>query len=225
MNKEKLKNYIDVTRGMSLPGTNYAEEGEYIRLTLGNFYEKGGFKNNISKKDIYYTGTIKPEYILKKGDIITPLTEQTYGLLGATARIPESNKYIQSQDIALIKCKEKKLAESFCYYLISSPMVRKQLSAAAQQTKIRHTSPDKIKNVVVIVPEYHEQLKIGKLLDFITDKIDINNKINEELENLAKALYEYWFVQFDFPDENNRPLISRIFAQISNLFRLAVQYA
>ncbi|MDY3768423.1 MAG: hypothetical protein SOZ83_02315, partial [Sphaerochaetaceae bacterium] len=66
---------------------------------------------------------------------------------------------------------------------------------------------------------------IGKLLYDLEKKIYINNKINEELENLAKTLYEYWVVQFDFPDENNRPLISRIFAQISNLFRLAVQYA
>ena len=158
MNKEKLKEYIDVTRGMSLPGTNYAEEGEYIRLTLGNFYEKGGFKNNTSKKDIYYTGTVKPEYILKKGDIITPLTEQTYGLLGATARIPESNKYIQSQDVGLIKCNEK-LHPDFAFYLIPSKLVRNQLSGAAQQTKIRHTSPDKIKSCTVWIPEYLNQEK------------------------------------------------------------------
>ena len=204
MIKEKLGNFIDVSRGMTLPGINYSTTGKYIRLTLGNFNEKGGFKDNTSKKDIYYNGKIKPEFLLKKGDLITPLTEQTYGLLGSTARIPESNKYVQSQDVGLIKCKEGKLAPSFCYYLISSPMVRKQLSAAAQQTKIRHTSPDKIKDVMVIVPEYENQVKIGILLDALTNKIELNNKINAELERMAKTLYDYWFIQFDFPDGNGR---------------------
>ena len=124
MKKYKLKECLDVVRGMSLPGSYYSEKGKLIRLTLGNFYEKGGFKNNTSKKDIYYIGQVKPGYILKKDDIITPLTEQTKGLLGSTARIPEDNKYVQSQDIGLIKCKEDKIDPSFCYYLISSSLVR-----------------------------------------------------------------------------------------------------
>ena len=68
------------------------------------------------------------------------------------------------------------------------------------------------------------QKKLVAVIDVILKKININNKINEELEKLAKTLYDYWFVQFDFPDENNRPLISRIFTLISNPFRLAVQY-
>ena len=205
MNKAKLGNFIDVIRGKSLPGINYSEQGTLIRLTLGNFYEQGGFKYNTSKKDIYYIGKVSPEYILKKGDIITPLTEQSRGLLGATARIPESGKYIHSQDIGLVKCKSGKMHPSFCYYLLSSLMVRKQLSAGAQQTKIRHTSPDKIKDVAVIVPEYDTQLKIGELLDTITNKIELNSRINLNLKKLAKALYDYWFVQFDFPNENKRP--------------------
>ncbi|MFM6248123.1 MAG: hypothetical protein ACKPEQ_03050, partial [Dolichospermum sp.] len=37
------------------------------------------------------------------------------------------------------------------------------------------------------------------------DKIELNNRINSELENLAKTIYDYWFVQFDFPDENGKP--------------------
>ena len=56
-----------------------------------------------SKDDLYYTGPVRDEFIMKKGDIITPLTEQAIGLLGSTAIIPEDNKYIQSQDVAKIK--------------------------------------------------------------------------------------------------------------------------
>ena len=199
LSKYKLGELIDVTRGMSLPGEYYSETGDYIRLTMGNFnYNGGGFKENTSKTDIYYTGPIRDEYILNKGDIITPLTEQAIGLLGTTAMIPESGKYIQSQDVALITCKEDKIDHLFCYYLVSSSIVKKQLSAAAQQTKIRHTSPDKIMDCTVWIPELEKQRKIGKAL------YDIDQK-NVELEAMAKQLYDYWFVQFDFPNENGKP--------------------
>ncbi|OBQ11865.1 hypothetical protein [Anabaena sp. AL09] len=43
------------------------------------------------------------------------------------------------------------------------------------------------------------------ILSYFDDKIEINNRINSELENLAKTIYDYWFVQFDFPDENGKP--------------------
>ena len=206
LKKCKLGDLVEVTRGMSLPGEYYAEEGVLIRLTLGNFNLNGsGFKENTSKKDIYYVGPVKDEFILKKGDIITPLTEQSLGLLGTTARIPESGKYIQSQDVALVTCKEGKIDPNYCYYLISSQMVRHQLSVAAQQTKIRHTSPEKIMSCTVWIPELSEQKRIGKLLTDIDKKIQLNTSINRNLEALAKQIYDYWFVQFDFPDENGKP--------------------
>ena len=206
LTKCKLGELVDVTRGMSLSGQYYSEEGELIRLTLGNFnMNGGGFKKNTSKSDLYFTGPVREEFILKKGDIITPLTEQSLGLLGTTARIPESGKYIQSQDVALVRCKPGKIDPNFCYYLVSSHSVKQQLSAAAQQTKIRHTSPEKIMNCTVWVPEMQEQERIGALLTAIDSKIELNCSINRNLEALAKQLYDYWFVQFDFPNEYGRP--------------------
>ena len=206
LKKYKLGELIDVTRGASLSGEYYSTEGEYIRLTCGNFdYKNNCFKENTSKENLFYTGDFREEFLLEKDDIITPLTEQAIGLLGSTARIPDSGKYIQSQDIALIRCKPGKIDANFCFYLISSPLVRQQLSAAAQQTKIRHTSPDKIKDCTVWIPDLDNQRKIGKLLYDIDQKIAINRQINDNLEAMAKQLYDYWFVQFDFPDENGKP--------------------
>lgn len=207
LTRHTLGELLDVTRGMSLPGSNYATSGELIRLTLGNFdYSGNGFKENTSKENIYYSGKVPDEYIMKAGDIITPLTEQTPGLLGTTARIPVSGKYIQSQDIALITCKPGKLDPLYCYYLVSSSIVKQQLAAGSQQTKIRHTSPDKIKACVVYIPEdLTIQHSIGEFLTVIDDKIALNRKANAELEALAKQIYDYWFVQFDFPDANGRP--------------------
>lgn len=186
MEKIKLGDVLDVKRGASLSGEYYSETGDKIRLTLGNFnYPSGGFKENNSKKDIFFTGPIKEEYVLKKGDIITPLTEQVSGLLGETARIPKDNTYIQSGDIALVIPKENLLNKDFAYYLISSPIVKKQLDASSQQTKIRHTSPDAIKQCIVWLPEYKQQEAIAKLLDSINSKIETNNAINDNLADYS----------------------------------------
>ena len=181
MRKIKLGDVLDVKRGCSLSGEYYALTGKHIRLTLGNFnYPDNGFKRNDSKDNIYYNGPIKPEFILQKGDVITPLTEQVRGLLGNTATIPESDIYIQSGDIGLVK-PSNLINSRFAYYLISSPIVKKQLDAGSQQTKIRHTSPGAIKNCIAYIPEYDDQIKISKLLDDINQKIRINNRINDNL--------------------------------------------
>ena len=84
-------------------------------------------------------------------------------------------------------------------------MVKQQLGAAAQQTKIRHTSPDKIKDCTVWLPSLAEQKQIGQLLFDIDRKIEINRAINHNLEAIAKQLYDYWFVQFDFPNTEGKP--------------------
>ena len=70
----------------------------------------------------------------------------------------------------------------FCYYLLSSPIVRNQLSAAAQQTKIRHTSPDKIKACTVYIPNLENQKNIGLILRTIEEKINLNKQINQNLQ-------------------------------------------
>ena len=183
MKKIKLKEVLEIKRGTSLSGEFYATRGQYIRLTLGNFnYPNGGFKENTSKEDIFFTGNVKSQFILKKGDIITPLTEQVMGLLGETATIPESNKYIQSGDIGLVVPNEEKLDKRFAYYLISSDIIKKQLAVSSQQTKIRHTSPEKIMDCTAWIPEVEEQKKIGILLDSINLKINYNNQINNNLD-------------------------------------------
>ena len=205
MEKVKLKEILEVRRGTSLSGKYYSKDGELIRLTLGNFNYPGyGFKENTSKEDTYFNGEVKQQYILKKGDIITPLTEQVSGLLGETATIPENNKYIQSGDIGLVIPKEEKLDKRFAYYLISSSMIKKQLDVSSQQTKIRHTSPDKIKDCIAWIPEKSRQVKIAKILDEINDAIDKNSQINNNLEELMKTIYQRWFIEFEFPNEEGK---------------------
>ena len=217
MKKYRLGELIEVSRGASLSGEFFAKEGRYIRLTCGNFdYQNNCFKENTSKDNLYYIGEFKEEFLLKEGDIITPLTEQAIGLLGSTALIPESGKYIQSQDVAKVTCNEALLDQNYAFYLLSSTQVKQQLSAGAQQTKIRHTSPGKIKDCIVWLPPLTEQKRIGQLLSTIDRKIALNRAINHNLEAMAKQLYDYWFVQFNFPDENGTPYKSSGGAMVWN---------
>ena len=196
MKKYKLGDLIDVSRGKSLAGEFYATSGNLVRLTMGNFdYINNCFKQNTSKDNLFFSGKVEEKFILNAGDIITPLTEQTPGLLGSTARIPESGKYIQSQDVALVRCKKDKLDDGFAYYLISSESVKKQLGAAAQQTKIRHTSPDKIKDCTVYIPEISIQKKIGNVLSTLDKRIENLRAQNRVLEQTAKTIYDYTFLQ------------------------------
>jgi len=203
--KHKLGELLRITRGASLPGTGYADEGRYLRLTLANFHEEGGFKDFKSTQGKYFIEPFDSRFIMHKGDLITPLTEQSPGLLGSVAFIPCDDLYIQSQDVGLITCNAEKLDKTFAYYLFLTHSVREQISARSQQTKIRHTSPDKIADVEVHIPNMPTQLRIAGVLGSIDEKIELNRKKIAELEALAKTIYDYWFVQFDFPDKNGKP--------------------
>lgn len=155
---------------------------------------------------------------MDKGDIITPLTVQAIGLLGSTAIIPESDKYIQSQDMAKIVCKEDLLDKNFAIYLISSALVKQQLSAAAQQTKIRHTSPDKIKNFTVWIPELSEQKRIGKLSRSIDSKIELNRQINQKLPTLDHLFVGSYLQSFGKCFQSFHQIVSEYFLLVYKIF-------
>ena len=62
-----------------------------------------------------------------------------------------------------------------------------------------------LQDVDILLPEINQQYKISEVLSSIDDKIATNNKIIETSKKLMREIYDYWFVQFDFPDENGRP--------------------
>lgn len=162
--KCKLGDFLRITRGASLPGTGYADEGRYLRLTLANFHEAGGFKDFKSTQGKYFVEPFDRRFLMQKDDLITPLTEQSPGLLGSVAFIPCDDLYIQSQDVGLVTCNAEKLDRRFAYYLFLTRSVREQISARSQQTKIRHTSPDKIADVEVYLPDLPTQLRIAGVM-------------------------------------------------------------
>ena len=94
----------------------------------------------------------------------------------------------------------------FIYYLAISPTFRKRAISCMEGTSGRKRVSEKtLKYFELNFPPIENQKQIAKVLSDLDTKIELNNKINTELEAMAKLIYDYWFVQFDFPDENGKP--------------------
>ena len=110
-----------------------------------------------------------------------------------------------STEFIVLRAKEN-IDERFLYYLSISPEFRKQAISLMEGTSGRkRVNENALKISDFLIPDFEEQKKIANILSAIDDKISLNNQINQELEAMAKTLYDYWFVQFDFPDENGKP--------------------
>ena len=123
-------------------------------------------------------------------------------------RIDESdtNKVCSTEYLPLV-VNESKVDYQYCYYLLISDKITNYLCGQNTNTSGSHKriNPDNFLDINIVLPELAEQKRIGKLLSDIDHKIVLNRAINQNLEAMAKQLYDYWFVQFDFPDENGRP--------------------
>lgn len=205
--KTKLGSVLKIMHGYAFKSENYVAKSEYRLVTLGNFEENNNcFKYN-DEKATYYGAEFPSYYVLDSGDLIMPLTEQVIGLFGNSAFVPKSNEYsfVLNQRVGKVICNEKKVDKYFVHYLLATNSVKKQLEARASGTRQRNISPDDVYDVEVFLPELPVQKMIGETLFNIEQKQENNNSIHFELDAMAKLLYDYWFVQFDFPDENGKP--------------------
>ena len=89
----------------------------------------------------------------------------------------------------------------YLYYKLNLINFRNYVTGSAQPKLTK----DNLNSIVVYVHNQDEQKKIAEVLSAIDAKIELNNRINAELEAMAKTLYDYWFVQFDFPNANGKP--------------------
>ena len=97
----------------------------------------------------------------------------------------------------------EKSSELFVYYFFE--YIKKEIQKSASGSIQDNINIDYLSKMRIKVPEKKYQDKIVELLSSIDKKILLNNQINQELEAMAKTLYDYWFLQFDFPDQNGKP--------------------
>ena len=133
----------------------------------------------------------------KKGEVLISAA----GTIGRTVIYNGEDAYFQDSNIVWIENEEKEVLNSFLYYAYQN--VRWKTSNGSTILRLYN---DDLRNTEILIPEdISEQKRIAKVLSNIDRKISINREINRNLEELAKQIYDYWFVQFDFPNEDGKP--------------------
>lgn len=97
----------------------------------------------------------------------------------------------------------KESSEIFMHYVFT--YIRKSIQNSASGSIQDNINIDYLTGMKFKIPEKSYQDKIVEILSVLDQKIDLNNQVNAELEAMAKTLYDYWFVQFDFPDAEGKP--------------------
>lgn len=196
-----------IKHGYAFKGEFFGSTGTHVVLTPGNFREAGGFKEKPDKAK-WYSGPVPDEYVLNAGDLIVAMTEQSEGLLGSSALVPRSGFYLHNQRLGLVTPAHSSAADrSFLYYLFNSRPVRQQIRASANGAKIRHTSPTRIYEVKVRVPDIAAQRRIASILSAYDELIENNTRRIAILEEMAQRIYEEWFVRFRFPGHEDVPMV------------------
>lgn len=203
----KLEDIIKVKHGYAFKGAFFSKEPtDDILLSPGNFNIGGGFKSDKFK---YYNGAYPESYILKEGDIIVTMTDLSKegDTLGYSAKIPPHKgiKYLHNQRLGLIELIDIDFNMDFLYWLLRTREYQQFIVSSATGTTVKHTSPTRICEYVLKAPDYNTQTAIAETLSSLDDKIELNNKINQELENLAQTLFKQWFIDFEFPNQNGDP--------------------
>jgi len=184
----KFKEIADYVAGQS-------PESKYYSNTEGIPFLQGSRTFGLLYPTID-TYTKKITKIAKKGDILM------------SVRAPVGDLNIAKEDLCigrgLSAISSKTGNNIFLFYSLKYNI--QNLIRQSSGTTFDSITRDVIENMNMIIPDDKSiHLKISKLLFDIDLKIDINNKINAELESMAKTLYDYWFLQFEFPNENGKP--------------------
>ena len=129
----------------------------------------------------------------------------------------DENKIASTEFLPLV-VDEDVVDFQYCYYLLISDKITNYLCGQNTNTSGSHKriDPDNFLNIEIKLPKMSIQRQIGKTLSALDRKIVLNKQINDNLEAMAKQLYDYWFVQFDFPNEEGKPYKSSGGAMVYN---------
>ena len=147
------------------------------------------------------------KFTIKKGQVAFTKDSETRDDIGIPTYIADDfDGVLLGYHCAIITPDETKLCGKYLNAFMHSAYIQKYFELNATGSGMRYTlSVDTLESMPLLLPSLEEQKRIGEIFSAIDKKISINHAINQNLEALAKQLYDYWFVQFDFPDENGKP--------------------
>lgn len=131
------------------------------------------------------------------------------GTIGQVGLIPEEanyNNYVISNKQIRATLDTSKIDILYAYYWFSSPWIRKYLTRNNKGSTVPLLTLNEIKSLPISFPiDLKLQQQIVSALELLNKKISNNNAISKELESMAKTIYDYWFLQFEFPDKDGKP--------------------
>ena len=125
----------------------------------------------------------------------------------AFVKVKNQEDYVVSTKLMVLRNKTNDVLTQYVYYFLTYDGTLNYLQMRAENRigSFPQITFDLVKELELNVPEKSIQQKIVDAISAIDSKIEINNRINAELEAMAKTLYNFWFVQFDFPNEKGEP--------------------
>ena len=134
--------------------------------------------------------------ICRPGDIV--FTKK--GTIGQTGFVPlcgRFDRYLLSSNQMKLTVNPEKADSLFVYYVVSSPEVREKVVRDASITGVPKTNVAYLRDFPIRLPPLREQLAIAHILGTLDDKIELNRRMNETLEAIARAIFQSWFMDFD----------------------------
>lgn len=170
-------------------------------ITISNFTEQNkiSFDDTMFVPEDYYNNLGNTKKV-KKGDILYSVV----GSFGKPIYVDFEDKLVFQRHIAILRPNEN-VNGKFLYYTMLNPQFYKLMDKLAIGCSQRTITLDTLRNVEIDLPVKEFQDKIVSILSFIDEKITMNCKVNDNLEQQTKLLYDYWFTQFDFPNEEGKP--------------------
>ena len=153
-----------------------------------------------------------PEIKIAPNDIVIVKTGNSYGRT-AIIRNVEHPMTLNPQFVVL---KDIQINPVYLAYFLKTDEFQKQIYGIVGGSAIPTLSQEDLASLIVRVPNENIQNTIADILDSLDGKIEFNKQINDNLEAMAKQLYDYWFVQFDFPNEEGKPYKSSGGAMVYN---------
>ena len=202
MKKYKLSDYcLHITDGEHA-SVDDDIQGDYFLLSNKNIIDGNIIIGKNDRKINEATfDKINKRILLEENDVII----STVGTLGKTAVITGDINYTFQRSVGIIKPNPQILDSFYLKYLLDTDYYQRllvDLSSGAIQKCIFIST---LKTLPISLPPLPVQKKVASVLSSLDKKIALNKQINQNLEALARQLYDYWFVQFDFPNEEGKP--------------------
>ena len=148
----------------------------------------------------FFDGAYSDEYVLHSGDLIVTMTDLSKAIdtLGYAAIVPQTKRmYLHNQRIGLVKVISNSLDKEYLYWFMRTSKYQKTIASTSSGSTVHHTSPDRIRDVEIDLPDIETQKKVAGFLSSIDNKIELNNRINENLLQQAQAIFTQEFLSFD----------------------------